>query len=164
MKTKYIDFINQTFDFPNQEFNLKENSLMFHNIDLMELVHQFGTPLRFTYLPKISENINKAKQWFYNAMSKINYEGKYHYCYCTKSSHFKFVLDEVLKNDVHIETSSAFDIDIIEALKKEGKIENNTFVICNGFKREKYISNIAKLINVSFWYNSNSDTFLRNCF
>jgi len=147
MKTKYIDFINQTFDFPNQEFNLKENNLMFHNIDLMELVQQFGTPLRFTYLPKISENINKAKQWFYNAMSKINYEGKYHYCYCTKSSHFKFVLDEVLKNDVHIETSSAFDIDIVEALKKEGKIENNTLVICNGFKREKYISNIAKLIN-----------------
>ena len=93
MKTKYIDFINQTFDFPNQEFNLNGNNLKFHNIDLMELVHQFGTPLRFTYLPKISENINNAKQWFYNAMNKINYEGKYHYCYCTKSSHFKFVLD-----------------------------------------------------------------------
>ena len=147
MKTKYQDFINQTFDFPNQEFTLNGDNLEFHNINLMELVHQFGTPVRFTYLPKISENINKAKQWFYNAINKINYKGKYNYCYCTKSSHFKFVLDEVLKNDVHIETSSAFDIDIIEALKKEGKIENNTFVICNGFKREKYISNIAKLIN-----------------
>ena len=126
MKTKYQDFINQTFDFPNQEFTLNGDNLEFHNINLMELVHQFGTPVRFTYLPKISENINKAKQWFYNAINKINYKGKYNYCYCTKSSHFKFVLDEVLKNDVHIETSSAFDIDIIEALKKEGKIENNT--------------------------------------
>lgn len=147
MKTKYIDFINQTFEFPNQEFNLNGNNLGFHNIDLMELVHQYGTPLRFTYLPKISENINKTRGWFYNSMKKINYEGKYHYCYCTKSSHFKYILDEALKNDVHIETSSAFDIDIVEALKKEGKIDNNTYVICNGFKRKLYISNIAKLIN-----------------
>ena len=80
-------------------------------------------------------------------MNKLDYEGKYYYCYCTKSSHFKHVLDEALKNDIHIETSSAFDMDIVENLKKEGKIANETFIICNGFKRELYISNIARLIN-----------------
>ena len=54
---------------------------------------------------------------------------------------------EALKNDIHIETSSAFDIDIVENLKKEGKITDDTYVICNGFKREKYVSNIARLLN-----------------
>ena len=120
MNTKYIDLVNQTFDFPQEEFNLKKNNLQFHNIDLMELIRVYGTPLKFSYLPQISNNIQKAKQWFANAMEKANYKGRYHYCYCTKSSHFKFVLSEALKNKIHIETSSAFDIDIVESLKKEG--------------------------------------------
>src|SRR5690554_7522660 len=82
-----------------------------------------------------------------NAIEKHNYKGDYHYCYCTKSSHFKHVLNEALKNDIHIETSSAFDIDIVESLKETGKITDQTYVICNGFKREQYIDNIARLIN-----------------
>lgn len=57
------------------------------------------------------------------------------------------MLDEALKNDIHIETSSAFDIDIVENLKSTGKITDKTYVICNGFKREQYIENIARLIN-----------------
>ncbi|NLN25203.1 MAG: arginine decarboxylase, partial [Bacteroidetes bacterium] len=59
----------------------------------------------------------------------------------------KHVLDEALKNDIHIETSSAIDIDIVQSLKKTGNITDNTYVLCNGFKRDKYISNIADLIN-----------------
>jgi len=80
-------------------------------------------------------------------MKKHEYVGKYYYCYCTKSSHFKHVLDEALKNNIHIETSSAFDLNIVENLKEAGSIKNDTYVICNGFKRSQYIDNIAKLIN-----------------
>jgi len=57
------------------------------------------------------------------------------------------VLDEALKNDIHIETSAAFDIDIVKSLKASGKIDDSTYVICNGFKRDRYIQNIADLIN-----------------
>lgn len=124
-----------------------ENGLEFHGVDLMKLVEQYGAPLKFTYLPKITENINRAKKWFADAIEKNNYKGSYNYCYCTKSSHFKHVLEEALKNDIHIETSSAFDVDIVENLKNAGKISDKTYVICNGFKREKYITNIARLIN-----------------
>ena len=147
MNTKYIDLIDQSFDFPQEEFQLDQNKLRFHGIDLMDLVEKHGAPLKFTYLPQISKNIQHAKHWFKEAFDKSGYRGKYHYCYCTKSSHFKHVLDEALKNDIHIETSSAFDIDIVQKLKSEGRISNSTYVISNGFKREKYISNIANLIN-----------------
>lgn len=147
MKTKYVDLIDQTFDFPQEEFTLTDNTLNFHGIDLHALVEQYGTPLKFTYLPKISKNIARAKGWFADAMAQNDYQGTYRYCYCTKSSHFRHVLDEALKNDIHIETSSAFDIDIVENLKAEGKITDQTFVICNGFKRAQYITNIARLIN-----------------
>ena len=147
MSTKYKDLIEQTFDFPQEEFKTTNGDLFFHNIDLLQLVKKYGTPLKFTYLPKISENINRAKNWFNGAIKKQGYKGNYHYSYCTKSSHFKYVLEEALKNDIHIETSSAFDIDIVKSLKKEGKLNDDAYVLCNGFKREQYITNIVSLID-----------------
>lgn len=147
MKIKYLDLIEQTFDFPQPEFKLDGENLLFHNIPLMDIIEKYGTPLKFTYLPQISNQIERAKTWFKNAMKKANYKSNYYYCYCTKSSHFKHVLHEALKNDIHIETSSAYDINIIEALYKEKKISKSTYIICNGFKRDAYIENIARLIN-----------------
>lgn len=147
MRTKYIDLIDQTFDFPQNEFHLREDRLFFHGIDLMRLINDYGTPLKFNYLPQISNNIQRAKGWFREAMNNLGYAGNYYYSYCTKSNHFSFVLDEVMKNDVHIETSSAFDIDIVRNLHESGKLTDGRFVICNGYKTEKYINNIASLIN-----------------
>lgn len=147
MKLKYRDLIDQTYYFPQDEFDTQDSDLTFHGIRVMDLVEKYGSPLKFTYLPKISENIQRAKGWFKDAMEKHNYKGSYNYCYCTKSSHFKYILNEALKNNIHIETSSAYDINIVEALRKEGKISEDNWVICNGFKRDQYIENIARLIN-----------------
>ena len=97
---RYIDLIQQTFDFPTKEFTVENNQLYFNGVNLMEIIETYGTPLKLTYLPKISENIQQAKTYFGKAMQSHNYQGKYTYCYCTKSSHFSFVLDEALKNDI----------------------------------------------------------------
>jgi arginine decarboxylase len=150
MKNKYIDLIEQTFEFPQDEFAVEDNELNFHDVPLMDIIKQYGTPLKITYLPKISQQINKAKRLFNVAMAKVDYKGSYNYAYCTKSSHFSFVLEEALKNDVHLETSSAYDIHIINALYEEGLIDKDKFVICNGFKRPQYVENIASLINAGF--------------
>lgn len=61
MNTKYIDLIDQTYYFPQEEFNLDGEHLQFHGIPLNELVKEYGSPLKFTYLPKISDNILRAK-------------------------------------------------------------------------------------------------------
>ena len=151
MKDKYVDLINQTFDFPVDEFTLNEDfELTYQNIPLMDIVEQYGTPLKFTYLPKISENIKKARTWFNVAMAKVDYKAKYHYCYCTKSSHFSHVLEEVLRNDVHLETSSAFDIHLILSLFEQGLIKKDKYIVCNGFKLQAYIDNIALIMNEGF--------------
>lgn len=150
MKTKYIDLIEQTFDWPQEEFKLEENSLLFHGVPLMDLVKKYGSPLKFTYLPKISQNIQRAKTWFRNAQREIGYEGDYHYCYCTKSSHFRYVLEEALKNDIHLETSSAYDIELVKRLYQLKKITRNQTVICNGFKKEEYVSRILELRSSGF--------------
>ena len=59
-------------------------------------------------------------------------------------------MNEALKNNIHIETSSAFDINIIEKLLEEKKITKDTYILCNGFKRDQYVQNIARLINGGF--------------
>ena len=150
MKNKYTDLIEQTFEFPNDEFNVVDDNLEWFDIPLMDIIKQYGTPLRIAYLPKIGDNIQRARRMFNVAMAKVDYDGEYNYCYCTKSSHFSFVLEEVLKHDVHLETSSAFDINIIEAMHEEGKLDKDTFIICNGFKRPQYVENIQNLIRQGY--------------
>lgn len=150
MKTKYIDIIEQTFEFPQEDYKVIDNELYWHDINLMDVIEQYGTPLKISYLPSISKQIQRAKRLFNVAMAKVDYRGEYFYAYCTKSSHFSFILEEALKNNIHLETSSAFDVNIIETLFEEKKIDKNTFIICNGFKRDQYIENISRLINNGF--------------
>lgn len=150
MKTKYLDLIEQTFDFPQDEFYVEDSELHFHDIPLMDVIKQYGTPLKISYLPKISQQIQRAKRMFNVAIAKADYKGEYNYCYCTKSSHFSFIMEESLKNDIHIETSSAFDIPIIEKLYENEKISTDIYIICNGFKKTLYMQYISELINSGF--------------
>lgn len=150
MKTKYLDLIEQTFDFPQGDFEVKENELWWNNIRLMDVIEQYGTPLKITYLPSIGRQIQKAKRMFNVAMAKVDYKGEYHYAYCTKSNHFSFVLEEALNHDIHIETSSAFDLNIIERIEEEGKLKKDNYIICNGYKRPQYVENISRLFNNGF--------------
>ncbi len=150
MNNSYDNLINQTFNFPQEGFEVKDNELYFNDIPLMDIIKQYGTPLRISYLPKIGSQIQKAKRLFNVAMAKVDYKAKYVYCYCTKSSHFSFVLDEVLKNEVHIETSSAFDIQIIKEQFQKKALSKDTYIICNGYKRTLYKQNICDLVNDGF--------------
>jgi arginine decarboxylase len=150
MKNKYEDLVNQTFDFPQGDFETKGSELLFHGIRLMDLVEKYGTPLKFSYLPKISENIQNCKTWFRDAMREENYQGKYHYCYCTKSSHFNHIITEALKNDIFLEASSAYDLDIFKNLYNRGLIKKTHHISCNGFKPDAYLDRLASLINDGF--------------
>ena len=152
MKNKYIDLIDQTVEFPQDEFKVEDGELYFHDIKMTDIIAQYGTPLKITYLPKISSQIQRAKRLFNVAIAKADYAGKYNYCYCTKSSHFEFVLKEALKNDIHIETSSAFDLNLLEALVSDKLLSKNQYIICNGYKKPAYIENISNFAN-NGWTN-----------
>ncbi|MCZ2443525.1 MAG: arginine decarboxylase [Flavobacteriales bacterium] len=150
MKVHYEDLIKQTFEFPQEGFRVEEGELYWHDIPMMEVIKQYGTPLKLTYLPKISDQIQRAKIMFKVAMAKADYKGSYSYCYCTKSSHFNFVMEEVLKNDAHVETSSHYDMEILRELYAKGLIDKSKFIVCNGFKREAYMQQIVKFSNDGF--------------
>jgi arginine decarboxylase len=150
MKNTYFDLVEQTFYFPQDGFTLDNNRLIFNGIPIYSIIKKHGTPLKLTVLPAIGEKIKQARNYFRLAMRKNSYRGKYVYCYCTKSSHFKFVLDEVLDHDAQLETSSAFDIELVKQLQKTGKIKKSHTIIHNGFKPDEYARGIASLINEGF--------------
>ena len=146
----YAEFLDLSVGFPQEGFEVIDEELLFQDINLMELIETYGTPLKFTYLPIISRNIQQAKLWFQRAFIKNQYRGKYHYCYCTKSSHFRHILEEALQNDINLETSSAFDMPIIDHLEKKGVVTKDIMVICNGYKREQYKRYIVDMIHDGF--------------
>ncbi len=147
----YRELIEQTFEFPQKEFKVRDHELLFNDVPLMDIIKEYGTPLKLTYLPRISENVRFVQATFNNALEKFKYNGNYTYCYCTKSSHFSFVMEEALKNqNVHMETSSSFDIPIVRSLFNSGKISKDTYILCNGFKMPLYRQYISELLNDGF--------------
>ncbi|GAA4840942.1 arginine decarboxylase [Algivirga pacifica] len=147
---KYWDLITHTFYFPNEDFQVEGNELSFHGIPMMEMVKKYGTPLKISYLPKISSQIQRARKIFQDAINTLDYQGKYVYAYCTKSNHFKFVLEKALDENCQLETSSAYDINIILSLYKEGKIDKDILILCNGYKPRNYQKAVVDLINSGF--------------
>jgi len=147
----YRELIEQTFEFPQKEFKVRDHELLFNDVPLMDIIREYGTPLKLTYLPRITENIRTVQATFNNAIQKFKYSGSYTYCYCTKSSHFSFVMEEALKNEnVNMETSSAFDIPIVRSLYEKGKLTKDSYILCNGFKMPLYTQYISELLNDGF--------------
>ena len=127
MNNTYTSLVNQTFHFPQEGFDVSdEGYLEFNGVDIKKLIDKHGTPLKLTYLPKIGMQINKAKNMFANAFKKHKYEGEYFYCYCTKSSPFSFIVEEALKHNIHLETSYAYDIEIVNRLYQRRFKSNET--------------------------------------
>ena len=157
MKNTYSDLIDQTYYFPQEGFDIKDGYLYFHGVSLQHLIEEYGTPFKLSYLPKIGDQIKKAKNLFKKAMRSNSYKGDYYYCYCTKCCHFQHVISEAIKHDVHLETSSSFDIDLILKLYEQGKINTSTVLVHNGYKTEDYIRKILKVNELGF---KNSITIL----
>ncbi len=146
----YFDLIDTTFDFPQEGIELKQGILHFYSINLMELIRKYGTPLRVFYLPRIAQQIQNARHWFHQAFRRYGYTGKYLYAYCTKSSHFSFVLWEVLRHNVHLEISHTNDLAIVEWLWKKGWINQDILIIANGYKERAYAERIRALYQAGF--------------
>ncbi|MCY1722352.1 arginine decarboxylase [Prolixibacteraceae bacterium Z1-6] len=150
MKNTYFDLIEQSFYFPQEGFDLQNDNLTFHGVSLKHLIEKHGTPFRFIYLPKIGAQIKKTRNLFNRAIKNSGYQGKYHFCYCTKCNHFYHVIQEALKHKVNLETSSEFDIDLILKLYQKKKIDKKRIIVHNGYKTNEYLQKIIQLQEAGF--------------
>ncbi len=150
MKNTYFNLVEQTYYFPQEGFDLIDGYLTFYGVSLKYLIEKYDTPFRLMYLPRIGDQIKKSRNLFNRAIKKTDYKGSYHFCYCTKCCHFHHVVGAALKHNVNLETSSSFDIDLIEKLYKNGEINKNRIIIHNGYKSPEYIGKILRLQRSGF--------------
>jgi len=157
MSQSYHKLISQNYKFPQKTFELKNSYLNFHDIPLDQIIKKYETPLRITYLPKITEQIDKARNWFQDAFNKHNYQANYEYCYCTKCNHYQHIISKSLESNVNLESSSAFDLDLIISLHQNGEIPLDRTIIHNGYKTDEYLKKIIEFQEYGF---TNSITIL----
>ena len=151
MNNKYLDLIQQSYTFPQAGFNLNEaGTLAFHGVDLKALIDKYGAPFKLMYLPSISEQIQKAKHLFNKAILAFDYQSTYNFAYCTKCNYFSHVIHQALSENVEIETSSEFDIDLILQLYETGKLSKARILIHNGYKTDGYLQKIIALQEMGF--------------
>ncbi len=150
MKNTYFNLIDQSYYFPQDGFDLNDNNLTFNGVSIKYLIEKYGTPFRLMYLPKIGDQIKKARNLFNRAIKSHDYNGSYNFCYCTKTSHFHHIVSTALKQKVNLETSSAFDIDLIEKLYERGELKKDIMIIHNGYKTDEYITKILRLQEKGF--------------
>lgn len=144
-KSTYFELIDQSYDLVQKWFEVLHDQLYFNSIPMMDIVNKYWSPLKISYLPKISSQIKKSKNNFEKAIKNHDYRWSYVYSYCTKSSHFSFVLDRVLSEGAQLEISSAYDIQIIRNIKKQWKINVDHMIICNWYKSSFYVKEIIDL-------------------
>lgn len=126
--------------------SIKDNVLHYKDINLMDLVDKYQSPLEVAYTPMITERITYLKNLFQKKIEKYNYPKKYNYAYATKANYYSEVVLTALNDVDMLETSSAYDIEIIYKLACEGYLKKGYTVLCNGFKNEKYVTTLKKLL------------------
>ncbi len=52
MNNTYADLVKQTFNFPQEDFEVKEDYLQFNGVDIKALIDKYGTPLKFLICPR----------------------------------------------------------------------------------------------------------------
>ena len=67
----YKEFLDLSVGFPQEGFEVHDDELYFHELNLMEMIETYGSPLRFTYLPIVSKKIQQAKLWSKEPLSTI---------------------------------------------------------------------------------------------
>jgi arginine decarboxylase len=150
MKNTYFDLVEQSYYFPQEGFDIQDGYLTFHGVSLKYLIEKYKTPFRLIYLPRIGEQIKKAKNLFNRAIKANDYKGSYNYCYVTKCCHFHHVVSAALKHNVELETSSAFDIDLILKLHEKGEFDKTKIIVHNGYKTDDYIKKMIDLQKAGF--------------
>ena len=128
--------------------SVKNNNLYYRDINLYDLVKKYKAPLEVAYMPIIEERVKYLKDLFAEKIEKHNYPKKYYYAYATKANYYSEVVMTALNQVDMLETSSAYDIDIIEKLAKDGYLKKGFTVICNGYKNEKYFETIKGLLKL----------------
>jgi arginine decarboxylase len=123
----------------------KKDELHYEGINLLDLTATYGSPLEVAYTNMINKKIMYLKGIFTAAIEKNKYQGNYFFTYATKANYYSEVISTSLNHTDYLETSSGYDLDIIEKLFNDKLIPAGFTIICNGFKKGYYFDKIVCL-------------------
>lgn len=129
----------------NDYLSVHDGILYYKEVNLLDLAEKYKTPLEVAYTDIIRTRITELQQLFADAIEQNKYSGKYIYAYATKANYYSEVVTTALNDVDAIETSSSYDLDIVENLFERGIIKAGYDVICNGFKQGRYFEKIVLL-------------------
>ena len=124
------------------DLTVRGGRLFFGDVDLLRLATQalpgqdapLGTPLEVVYLPKITSQVQRMRDWFAAASAEVGYPGGFEYAFASKANSSEEVTRTALAAGVHYETSSAADVDIVQYALNHGLMPPDRLTINNGFK------------------------------
>jgi arginine decarboxylase len=123
----------------------RNGALFYEDLNLLELMNTYGSPLEVAYTDMINQKVNHLKDLFSAAIKRHAYRSNYYFAYATKANYYSEVVSTALNHVDFLETSSGYDLDLIETLFINKLIPVGYTVICNGFKKGYYFEKIIKL-------------------
>ncbi|MCU0494871.1 MAG: arginine decarboxylase [Chloroflexaceae bacterium] len=118
-------------------------------LDLRALAEQHGTPLEIAFCPQITRRVLEMHAAFAAGRAATGYRGGFLYAYASKANVAAEVVETVLAAGVHCETSSAFDVQLLQRLWATGQLATATgeerFIFCNGSKDQRYLDSIVAM-------------------
>jgi arginine decarboxylase len=147
----YADYIKGQFGFDG-EGDLTDfmsrcggDLLLGGRLNLSELARDYGAPLEVVYTPQISAQVARMYAWAEQARQRSDYPGQFLYAYATKANFAAEVVQTALEAGAHYETSAAADLIIAHSLFRQGLLDDERLICCNGSKEPNYIAAIRDL-------------------
>lgn len=134
----------------NKYTKIVDNELYYNNIKLMDLIKEYKTPLKVTFLDIIKDRVSTLKDAFNRAILATNYQGNFIYLNANKANYGIEEIESSFSVSDGLETSSYNDLLLTFELFKKHKEYKNKYIVCNGFKLADYIDEIVKISKLGY--------------
>ncbi len=131
---KYSEYLNQQFVDPSNALSLEDDKLMWFDIDLLALAHQYAEPAFVTYLPAIRKRTELARTWVRDAINEITPGTQHQYYVSIKANYWPWAIQAAMQGSQGIEISSINDLSLIISLVDKGFLDKGIGLIVNGVK------------------------------
>lgn len=128
-----------------KEIKIINGTLHYNETNLLDLAKEYGTPLKVTFLDVIKNRIETLKNAFNKVISEESYKGKFIYLNANKANYAKEEIYEAYLHSDGLETSSYYDLLLTKDIMNLNKDMLNKYIVCNGIKKNDYITEIKNL-------------------
>lgn len=132
-----------------KEITLTNSSLFYNDTNLTDLAKKYGTPLKITFLDLIRKRVNELTQVFNKVIEENNYRGNFIYLNANKANYGALEIEESYTYAKGLETSSSYDLSLTKAIFDKYN-DKEKMIVCNGFKDERYLSEIIDMANKGY--------------